>query len=109
MQFDKLLVEGGEASLADPANYFLHMPDMKVIPFGYHSEKRWSFKIDSTTTTATASPTMAPPTVISSLAPTTTTSTTTCVTNIANAWLQSDFCARTHKSGLARPREIAHR
>ena len=35
-----------------------------------------------------------------------TTNTTSCVTNIANAWLQPNFCARTYKSGLQRPRGL---
>ena len=37
MKFDKLLVEGGEASLADPANYFLHAR-YEGDSIGYHSE-----------------------------------------------------------------------
>jgi hypothetical protein len=112
MQFNKVLVEDGEASLTDPANYFLHARGGGN-SIEYHGVKRWSFKIDWPTSTKTASPT-----VLSSPAPTTTTTTSLptlaptinntgqCVTDIANAWLQPNFCARTYKSGLYRPRGL---
>ena len=107
MQFNKVLVEDGEASLTDPANYFLHARG-RGGTIGYHTS-RGSFKIiDWPLSTKTASPT-----VLSSPAPTTTTTTAPtinntgpCVTDIANAWLQPKFCARTYKSGLQRPRGL---
>lgn len=107
MQFNKVLVEDGEASLTDPASYFLHARG-RGTTIGYHTS-RGSFKIiDWPLLTTSASPT-----VLSSPAPTATTTTAPtinntgpCVTDIANAWLQPNFCARTYKSGLQRPRGL---
>ena len=107
MQFNKLLVEDGEASPTDPANYFLHARGLGAT-IGYHN-KKGSFKIiDWPLSNKTASPT-----VLSSPAPTPTATaaptinnTGQCVTDIANAWLQPNFCARTYKSGLYRPRGL---
>ena len=82
------------------------------VPFLYYAKTSTTFcgrlEVDDPTTT---SPTTAPPTVISSPTPTTPTptnnnSTGPCVTDIANAWVQPKFCARTYKSGLQRPRGL---
>lgn len=109
MQFDKPLVEVGEATVDDPANYFLFAKGrVNGGTMGYHAS-RGSFKItDWPLSNKTASPT-----VYSTPAPTTTTttaptnnSTGPCVTDIANSWLQPKFCARTYKGGLQRPRGL---
>ena len=110
MQFDKPLVEVGEATVDDPANYFLFAKGRMNSggTMGYHAS-RGSFKItDWPLSNKTASPT-----VYSTPAPTTTTTTAPtnnntgpCVTDIANSWLQPKFCARTYKGGLQRPRGL---
>jgi hypothetical protein len=110
MQFDKPLVEVGEATVDDPANYFLFAKGRMNSggTLGYHAS-RGSFKItDWPLSNKTASPT-----VYSTPAPTTTTTTAPtnnntgpCVTDIANSWLQPKFCARTYKGGLQRPRGL---
>ena len=109
MQFDKPLVEVGEATVDDPANYFLFAKGrMNGGTMGYHAS-RGSFKIiDWPLSNKTASPTVystPAPTTTATAAPTNN-NTGPCVTDIANAWVQPKFCARTYKSGLQRPRGL---
>jgi hypothetical protein len=109
MQFDKPLVEVGEATVDDPANYFLFAKGrMNGETMGYHAS-RGSFKIiDWPLSNKTASPTVystPAPTTTATAAPTNN-NTGPCVTDIANSWLQPKFCARTYKSGLQRPRGL---
>jgi len=107
MQFDKPLVEVGEATVDDPANYFLYAKG-RGATIGYHN-KKGSFKIiDWPLSNKTASPTVystPAPTTTATAAPTNN-NTGPCVTDIANAWVQPKFCARTYKSGLQRPRGL---
>ena len=99
--------KGARATVDDPANYFLYAKGSGAT-IGYHN-KKGSFKIiDWPLSNKTASPTVystPAPTTTATAAPTNN-NTGPCVTDIANAWVQPKFCARTYKSGLQRPRGL---